>query len=164
MSYFGLKRTPFFSFFEKIKNKKFFFPGRFVPSRTVHKVPPGHSVPSRTMHKVPLGHFRAFPVMVRHVRSCPVIAVHVRSFLGVSGHFRAFPVISGHSGHFQWYYAYLEQIFRTAAPIYNIGTVSLGLWLSRPKSFEQLRRLFIYSTTRIAIPVLLVHSLSMPKS
>jgi hypothetical protein len=94
MSYFGLKRTPFFCFFEKIKNKKVFFPGRFVPSRTVHKVPPGHFVPSRTVHKVPLGHFRSFPVMVGHVRSLRFVSGHFLPFPVISGRFRSFPAIS----------------------------------------------------------------------
>jgi hypothetical protein len=63
-----------------MKNKKAFFPGHFVPSRTVHKVPPGHSVPSRTVHKVPVGHFRSCSVVSGRFRSCSVISGRVRSF------------------------------------------------------------------------------------
>jgi hypothetical protein len=131
-----------------MKNKKVFFPGRFVPSRTVHKVPPGHSVPSRTVHELPLGrfrscpvmsgHFRSCPVISGHVRSCPVMSDHVRPCPGVSGHVRSCPGVSGHvrafpviSGHFRWYYAYQDQIFRIASHVYLLVLVRC---LSKPKS------------------------------
>jgi hypothetical protein len=43
-----------FCFSEKMKNKKVFFSGSFVPSRTVQKLPPGHFLPSRNVHFIPV--------------------------------------------------------------------------------------------------------------